>query len=75
MTIPAGNPSITPPIPLPWDSPKLVSLKILPNELNILNKALKFSICKYNNKIQERVVLLSFPLSVEDESYCNWHQT
>jgi hypothetical protein len=47
----------------------------LPNELNILNKALKFSICKYNNKIQERVVLSSFPLSVEDESYCNWHQT
>ena len=35
MVIPAGNPSITPPMPLPCDSPKLVRRRILPNELNI----------------------------------------
>ena len=35
--IPAGNPSITPPMPLPCDSPKLVSRRIFPNELNISN--------------------------------------
>ena len=30
-----GTPSITPPIPFPWDSPKDVSLKIFPKELPI----------------------------------------
>ena len=32
---PAGQPSIIPPMALPWDSPKVVNLKIFPKELFI----------------------------------------
>ena len=38
---PAGNPSITPPIIFPWDSPKVVSLNKLPNPLDIYSCKLK----------------------------------
>ena len=34
MAIPAGQPSITPPIAEPCDSPKVVSVKIFPNEFD-----------------------------------------
>jgi hypothetical protein len=40
---------MTPPTPGPWDSPKLVNRKILPNELNILLVVLKVSFRKDND--------------------------
>ena len=36
MVMPAGNPSMTPPMPFPCDSPKLVRRRMFPNELNII---------------------------------------
>jgi hypothetical protein len=40
--IPAGQPSITPPIAIPWDSPNVVSLKIEPNEFPAIYFSLIF---------------------------------
>jgi hypothetical protein len=34
--IPEGQPSIIPPIALPWDSPKLVKRNIFPNEFELI---------------------------------------
>jgi hypothetical protein len=40
IVIPAGHPSITPPIAVPWDSPKVVSLKIEPNAFPAIYESL-----------------------------------